>query len=105
MQIRQGDIFLDLVAGLPSGCTKVARDKGRVVLAYGEATGHAHAFTDADVTQYEMPETRDRFVVIPGGKGRQLKHEEHAFLRVPPGTYRVRRQREYSPESIRTVAD
>jgi len=34
-----------------------------------------------------------------------LTHEEHATLLVPPGTYEVRRAREYTPEAIRSVAD
>lgn len=106
MLIRQGDVMLERVdMDLPTEAVRVPREAGRVVLAHGEATGHAHAFDEADVVQYEMPETRERFVVIPGGKGRELRHEEHSFLKVPPGTYRVRRQREYSPEEIRRVAD
>ena len=34
-----------------------------------------------------------------------LQHDEHATINLPPGSYIVRRQREYSPEEIRRVAD
>ena len=40
--LRQGDILLVPVDGLPTGAVSVART-GRLVLADGEATGHAHA--------------------------------------------------------------
>jgi hypothetical protein len=44
--IRQGDVLLTPVASLPAGCQAVPLDKGRIVLAYGEVTGHAHAIAD-----------------------------------------------------------
>ena len=34
-----------------------------------------------------------------------LTHQEHAPIALAPGAYRVTRQREYTPEAIRTVAD
>lgn len=43
---RQGDVLLTPVSSLPAGCTEVPHDKGRIVLAYGEVTGHAHAIAD-----------------------------------------------------------
>ena len=38
-------------------------------------------------------------------KGAQVVHDEHATIALPPGKYRITRQREYSPEAIRNVAD
>jgi len=40
---RQGDVLLIRVDALPTGLREIPRDRGRVVLAYGETTGHAHA--------------------------------------------------------------
>ena len=37
--------------------------------------------------------------------GLAVTHEEHLPFIVPPGHYRVSRQREYAPEELRTVAD
>jgi hypothetical protein len=34
-----------------------------------------------------------------------VTHEEHGPITLPRGTYRVWRQREYSPEAIRVVRD
>ena len=41
-QARQGDVFLQRVAVMPSGATEIKPDGGDVVLAYGEVTGHKH---------------------------------------------------------------
>jgi hypothetical protein len=35
----------------------------------------------------------------------EVIHEEHATIALEPGKYVVRRQREYTPEAIRNVAD
>ena len=34
-----------------------------------------------------------------------LRHDEHSTIELPPGTFHVRRQSEYSPAAIRSVAD
>jgi len=103
-QFRQGDVLVERVkADIKALPHKVVpRDAGRVVLAYGEVTGHAHAIAEPGVEQIEL-ETGERFIVTEHGIS--LRHEEHATILVPPGTYRVVRQREYSPEEIRNVAD
>ncbi len=44
--IRQGDVLLVPVKSLPIGAKEIPLDKGRIVLAYGEVTGHAHAIDD-----------------------------------------------------------
>lgn len=45
-QLRQGDVQLQQVNSLPAGCTEVAPEGNRIVLAHGEVTGHAHAIYD-----------------------------------------------------------
>src|SRR5262245_39642851 len=51
--IRQGDVLLVPVDKLPEGFANVARDQyDRIVLAEGEAHGHAHAFRDKGVTAF-----------------------------------------------------
>jgi hypothetical protein len=95
-QYRQGDVLLvrveDDVMARPH--QSVARDGGRIVLAYGEQTGHAHAIADADAELIEL-ETGERFLVT--ARGVSLRHEEHDTIELPPGSYRVVRQREYVP--------
>ena len=34
-----------------------------------------------------------------------VTHDEHSLIDLPAGNYRITRQREYSPEAIRNVAD
>lgn len=44
---RQGDVAIRRVDSLPTGLKKVPRQSKRVVLASGNATGHAHFFDEA----------------------------------------------------------
>lgn len=102
MRYRQGDILIERVAELPEGCVAVPRDDGRLILAYGEATGHAHAM----VGSAELYETEEgqRFLQVLA-EGGVLTHEEHGPIVLPPGTYRVGRQREYAPRNANVVRD
>lgn len=102
-QYRQGDVFLRPLDELPRGLKPVERDKGRVVLAYGEVTGHAHAILEREATLYEDEATGRRYLLAEDGV--DLVHEEHSTISVAPGAYEVVPQREYAPEEIRRVAD
>jgi hypothetical protein len=64
---RQGDVFLQPVSTIPANATAAARDKGRVVLAYGEVTGHAHAILDREADIFAAPDTDERFLRVVGG--------------------------------------
>jgi len=98
---RQGDVLLVKVASAPR-LPVAARDlAGRIVLAEGEATGHAHAIVDEGAVLRGADLDR-RFLEVLKAGGVDLVHEEHGVVRVPPGAYRVVRQREYSyPDSMR----
>lgn len=105
---RQGDVLLVLVTAIPAGAKDVT-PKDRIVLAYGEVTGHAHAVYPETVEQKPVMPARmwdagaERFLQVVSQTA--LKHEEHAAIPLPPGIYKVVQQREYSPEAIRNVAD
>lgn len=108
MQIRQGDVFVERVARIPKRLEEIPRESGRVVLAHGEATGHAHAIADPGVKFFRHVATGEQFVRVSREHtrgGAQLRHEEHTAHSLPPGSYRVIRQREYSPAAVRNVAD
>jgi phytoene dehydrogenase-like protein len=79
-----------------------ARDHGRVVLAYGEVTGHAHAIEDALAELFEEAGGR---LYLRADADVALQHEEHATITVPRGVYEVVHQVEYTPQEIRRVAD
>lgn len=127
--LRQGDVLLLPVPKLPDGCTEVPHDRGRIVLAYGEVTGHAHAIADHRQAADLRPEQRAaevadaaiarassaakaRLLVAPNGQRYlevrepvTLTHEEHTAHTIPPGIYQLPVQTEYSPAELRRVAD
>jgi len=100
---RQGDVLIERINTRPDGLKLVAREHGRVVLAHGEVTGHAHSIGDAhaelwrDDAGVTVLEVRDAVAA--------LTHDEHATIALQPGYYRVTRQREYHEEAPRNVAD
>ena len=100
-QYRQGDVLLVPVSEIPASATPQERDKGRVVLAYGEVTGHAHAITKPGVTR--LADGIAEYLSAP--EGCTLDHEEHSAIVIAPGNYRIIHQREYTPEAIVRVAD
>lgn len=101
---RQGDVLVHEVAEIPAGLQTVPKDNGRVILAYGEVTGHAHAVQgDVEFLAADLAELEERFLRVEAEA--QVVHEEHDTITLPPGNYRVTRQREYTPEAIRPVAD
>lgn len=100
MQYRQGDVLIQRVDSIPTGAESKPREQGRVILAHGEVTGHAHVVTGPA----ELFDA-DRRTFLRVGEAATVVHEEHATIPLPAGEYEIVRQREYSPEEIRNVAD
>jgi hypothetical protein len=119
-QFRQGDVLLERVDHALSPEAKLRpRDHGRVVLAYGETTAHAHAL-DGALT--ELFEEKDGLLYLRVGAPDTLRSVgthtmedagRHDPIELAPGLYRVAdpakaghaSQREYHPAEIRRVAD
>lgn len=101
--IRQGDVTLVRVSGLPVGATRLARS-GRLIVQDGEATGHAHAIVERGVDLYGDG-LDARFLAVLAEGGVSLVHEEHDTLTVPAGVYEVRIGRVWSPAGTRRVTD
>ena len=97
---RQGDILLMPCASIPAEAREEVPADGRVVLARGETTGHAHVMAADRVCHFRDDGSGGGFVRIKGDAPVALTHEEHAPLMVPPGSYRVVRQREYEPREM-----
>lgn len=100
---RQGDVLLVRTESVPETAVAIPdTEETRIVLAYGEVTGHAHAiavktaqvFADGDVRYLKVAES-----------GAKLVHEEHSAIDLSPGVYRIVHQREYEPNSSRYVLD
>lgn len=101
---RQGDVLIEQIAALPAAVQERKPSKGRIILALGEATGHHHALEERDAADWWKTEgTEEQFLDVKTAT--EVTHQEHAPIVLPPGSYRVHRQREYTPEAIRNVAD
>lgn len=99
--LRQGDVLLLEVQTIPSAKDITPID--RMVLAYGEVTGHAHAIKVKRRQAKLWDAGAERFLQVM--ESTMLRHEEHASIRVPPGNYLVLTQKEYEPGAMRNVAD
>lgn len=112
--IRQGDVSLIGVSAIPSGAVEVKAEgeAKRVVLAYGEVTGHAHAiyegidqvkvWADGKVKYLEV---MAKAMTPDGQPGVMLRHEEHTHALVAPGIYKLPVQVEYTPSELRITRD
>lgn len=103
--IRQGDVLLIPTSEDAEGYTEIQRVNGRIVLAEGEATGHAHAIYDRGATLFQNKGNIDDRILTVKDNVCFLRHEEHSKHALDPGNYRVVLQREYTPEEIRRVTD
>lgn len=104
---RQGDVGV-IETTIPA--TAVAQpNTGTVTLAHGEATGHHHSIHSPRVTMFMDTGSGSGgprvYMRVAPGEPVALVHQEHDPILFPAGDYEVRRQREYSPEAIRNVAD
>jgi hypothetical protein len=111
-QAAQGDLLIRRISSLPKNAVKAKSDNGNFVVAHSE-TGHHHIvaerpnvayFTTDDpmISYLQVVEATDETEVL-------IEHlrsfDTHESIVVSPGIYEVRRQREYTPEGWRKVAD
>lgn len=105
---RQGDVMVVPAKVIPAGAAELPDDNGRVVLAHGEVTGHAHALYGGRVKMFRAGDEGGggvRYLDVPPG-GDTLRHEEHTTHRIPGGAHVVIQQREYDLlQGARNVAD
>ena len=92
-QIRQGDVLLIPVEETPP---QGLRGSNQVILAEGEATGHAHRLMAKDILEWNIGD--QRYVRVVGADMGELSHEDHDPIPVsvvePEVTYRIISQRE-----------
>lgn len=73
------------------------------ILAVGEQTGHSHRIAADNAEVQVMPADRDRpanDLVLALWQDAEVIHEEHPPLKLEPGTYIVRQQRDYDPYAV-----
>lgn len=112
----QGDMMLIRIAALPEGLKEVPAENGQHVLAHSE-TGHNHVVMDRPAVKHfaamddlrQMAADGVSYLVVDGDEPVELQHlrsfDTHESVEIKPGTYEVRRQREYTPEGFRRAAD
>lgn len=103
---RQGDVLLIELNSWSSekkGKPQERDAQGRLVLEYGEVTGHAHAIKSKEASLVTM---NSGLRLLETYADVELTHEEHDPIQLPAKkVYEVRRQREYKHGIIRNVAD
>ena len=99
---RQGDVLV-MAVERKSDLQPVDREGGRIILAHGEVTGHAHAIASCDAMLFMDAKTLNRYLDVKAPV--TLDHEEHSRIELPSGFFKVTIQREYRPEGIRSVVD
>lgn len=110
--LAQGDLLIERLADLPiSGCLVPPAANGTTVVVHGEKSGHRHALRGCAVLYRDDALASDippglyiGHVRIDAGSA-LLEHDEHAALRLPEGTYRVRRQRLLEPADAAVLED
>ena len=101
---RHGDLLVRSIGSIPAGLSA----QENTVLAYGEATNHAHRLVEGQVTVFTGTgkEAEKKYFKVAQG-GAKLVHQEHKTIDIPQGQYEVLNEREYSPfdDAIRAVQD
>lgn len=102
----QGDLCLRRIETIPMAAQRVDLVDGRHVVAHSE-TGHHHTIP-SDVELWRDPGD-DMVCFLRCESPALLEHhrgyDQHEAIQIGPGTYELRRQREYTPEGWRRVED
>ena len=103
----QGDVMFRRVKSIPKTATVAQPVDGRHVVAHSE-TGHHHALDAVEgVTMHVIGDPLVCYLRLDADA--DVIHyrgwDTHETLRLTPGIYEVRRQREYTPEGWRRVED
>ena len=111
MFFQKGDVIIEAIETMPKNLKEVPRKDRKIVLAEGEATGHAHTikafnanlFTNADPMS---PFTTGDLFLTTDGKI-TITHEEHKAIDLPKGNWKIRKVQEYDhfAEEARAVRD
>jgi hypothetical protein len=94
---RQGDILFVECEEIPAA----ARQRKDGIVARGEVTGHTHRLAGGTA----MLMICAGIAYINAQTEAYVRHDEHKEIILPPGKYRIKRQREYTPNGWRQVTD
>lgn len=108
----QGDLLIRRIDSIPASAQAVNSENGVFVVAHSE-TGHNHVilerpnvklFSTGDpmISYLQVIEATDETETL-------MEHlrsfDTHETIKIVPGNYEIRRQREYTPEGWRRVED
>lgn len=103
----QGDVYFERIDELPQGVKLAETKKGYFVVAHSE-TQHDHVM-DSRNAQMFIDETNQFIAYLKVKSPAELQHlrsfDTHETLAFKPGIYRVRRQREATPEGWQRAQD
>lgn len=107
----QGDFMIIRTDNIPENVEEFEAENNYYVIAHSE-TGHNHVMERTHVEAFKTKNTSDvdlyeLFLVVkePTVIEHLRSFDTHEALLVPPGNYKIRRQREYTPEGFRRAAD
>lgn len=105
----QGDLLIRRIDFVPEGATNANPENGKFILAHSE-TGHHHSIAERQgVDFFTTKDPLVAYLCVIDSVEVVLEHERtfdtHESLLIKGGTYEIRRQREYTPEGWRRVAD
>lgn len=105
--VAQGDIMIVAVSAVPEKARLIESEGGRFILAHSE-TGHHHIIMERPGVKFSAMDEFRSYLTVTGDPA-DLVHERsfdtHETIRLPAGTYEIRRQREYVSEGFRRAAD
>lgn len=106
-KVAQGDVTLKAVDSIPELPEQKPED-GKYILAHSE-TGHHHAVMAQPGLKVFDQDEFFSYVDNQTDNVIELKHyrgfDTHKPIGIPPGKYKITRQREYTPEGFRRAAD
>lgn len=107
----QGDFIIFRINEIPANVERIEPINGQHIVAHSE-TGHNHVMEAERVTAFKPAGVNDVdlyqmffSVEAPTEIHHLRSFDTHETLLVPPGTYEVRRQREYVAEGFRRAQD
>jgi hypothetical protein len=103
----QGDLMIRRIAAIPATARRAEPTDGHHILAHSE-TGHHHVIGSRSA-QKLIDATNDLIAYLDVASPDVIKHlrdfDTHEPILLTPGTYEIRRQREYVAEGFRRVED
>ena len=95
---RQGDLLFIECDEIPNDAQEVQDG----IIARGEATGHTHRVGDSNVAKLVA---LNAMMYVRALQEAEILHEEHNKVVLPPGNWKVHRQKEYEPNGWKQVQD